>query len=47
MLITLPFGSPTFGSAATGYTVNGIVSYSPASAFGLTLMFGGALRPAA
>ncbi len=42
MLITLPSGSPTFGSAATGYAVNGIVSYSPAPAFGLTLMFGGA-----
>lgn len=39
-LVTLPSGSPDYGSAATGYAVNGIVSDSLASAFTLTLMLG-------
>jgi len=41
-LVTLPSGSPSLGSASTGYAVNGIVSYSVTPAFGLTLMLGGA-----
>ncbi len=39
-LFTLPSGSPTYGSAATGYAVNGIVGYSLTSSVALTLMLG-------
>lgn len=39
-LVTLPSGSPDFGSAATGYAVNGIVSDSLTPVFSLTLMLG-------
>ncbi|MDE1888547.1 MAG: transporter, partial [Gammaproteobacteria bacterium] len=39
-LVTLPSGSPDFGSAATGYAVNGIVGYNLTPDFALTLMFG-------
>lgn len=39
-LITLPSGSPDFGSAATSYAVNGIVSDSLTPVFSLTLMLG-------
>lgn len=39
-LVTLPSGSPDFGSAATGYAVNGIVSDNLTPVFSLTLMLG-------
>lgn len=39
-LITLPSGSPDFGSSATGYAVNGIVGYDLTEDFALTLMLG-------
>ncbi|MGH8311928.1 MAG: transporter [Gammaproteobacteria bacterium] len=39
-LITLPSGSPDFGSAATGYAINGIVSDSLTPVFSLTFMLG-------
>ncbi len=39
-LFTLPSGSPTYGSAATGYAVNGIIGYSLTSSVALTLMLG-------
>lgn len=39
-LITLPSGSPDFGSAATGYAINGIVNDSVTPVFSLTLMLG-------
>lgn len=39
-LFTLPSGSPDFGSAATGYAVNGVVGYSPTPALGFSLMLG-------
>ena len=39
-LFTLPSGSPTYGSAATGSAVNGIVGYSLTSSVALTLMLG-------
>lgn len=39
-LVTLPSGSPDFGSAATGYAVNGIASDSLTPVFSLTLMLG-------
>ncbi|MGH8283045.1 MAG: transporter [Gammaproteobacteria bacterium] len=39
-LATLPSGSPDFGSAATGYALNGIVSDSLTPVFALTLMLG-------
>ena len=39
-LVTLPSGSPDFGSAGTGYAVNGIVSDSLTPVFSLTLMLG-------
>lgn len=39
-LITLPSGSAAFGSAGAGVAVNGIVSYSPTSNTGLSMMLG-------
>lgn len=39
-LVTLPSGSPDFGSAATGYAVNGIINDTLTSIFSLTLMLG-------
>lgn len=39
-LVTLPSGSPDFGSASTGYAVNGIVNDSVTPIFSLTLMLG-------
>lgn len=40
MLVTLPSGSPDFGSAATGYALNGIVSDSLTPDVALTFMLG-------
>jgi hypothetical protein len=40
MLVTLPSGSPDFGSAATGYAINGIAGYNLTPAFALTFMLG-------
>lgn len=40
VLATLPSGSPDFGSAASGYAINGIVSDSLTPVFSLTLMLG-------
>ncbi|MDE2346353.1 MAG: transporter [Gammaproteobacteria bacterium] len=39
-LITLPSGSPDFGSAATGYAINGVIGYSPTPTIGYSLMLG-------
>ena len=39
-LVTLPSGSPDFGSAATGYAINGIVNDNVTPIFSLTLMLG-------
>lgn len=39
-LVTLPSGSPDFGSAATGFALNGIVGYNLTPDFALTMMFG-------
>jgi hypothetical protein len=39
-LVTLPTGNADFGSAGTGVAFNGIVSYSPTSNTGLSMMLG-------
>lgn len=39
-LVTLPSGSPDFGSAATGYAINGVVGYNLTPDFALTMMLG-------
>lgn len=39
-LVTLPSGSPDFGSAATGYAVNGMLSDSLTPELSLTMMLG-------
>lgn len=39
-LVTVPSGSPTYGAAATGYAINGIVGYNVTSAVALSLMLG-------
>ena len=39
-LVTLPSGNAAFGSAGTGVAFNGIVSYSPTSNTGLSMMLG-------
>lgn len=44
-LVTLPSGSPAFGSAGAGVAFNGIVSYSPTSNTGLSMMLGVSIRP--